>query len=112
MIKIKAGVRLHGLTPQILIGLAAAECAYSETGYDVVITSGVEAKHKALKSKHYTGNAIDLRINHIMDPLIHKRIVKRLQDALPGFNVILESDHIHMEWDPTYDGGELGTATT
>ena len=103
--KLKPGVSLLGLTPQAAVGMAVAESVFARHGYEAIITSGSEGVHKA-KSKHYIGNAFDLRVRNfgpsIPDPphSTVQTLVQRLQEALPGFDVILEVDHVHVEWDP------------
>ena len=80
-------------------------------GADVVITSGTDGEHRE-GSAHYSGNAIDLRANHISDDQA-QAIAKDLnQDLGDNFDVIFEredtdqvgedewSDHIHVEYDP------------
>lgn len=96
--KLKQGVSLLGLTPQSCVGILVAYSIFREEGYDAVVTSGSEGSHKA-KSKHYIGNAFDLRIG-MVDADKRPPLVAKLAAALPGFDVILEADHIHVEWDP------------
>lgn len=62
---------------------------------EAVITSGRDGSHK-VDSLHYEGKAIDLRINHVLEAL-----KSDIKDFLgPHFDVILEKDHIHVEFDP------------
>lgn len=94
MLKVKTGV-----TPRNLIIAAAIANVGEILGLGMVITSGTDGIHKK-GSKHYTGEALDLRISNIPPALIQKVIVnlqKRLGD---GYQVIREHDHIHIEYDP------------
>jgi hypothetical protein len=60
----------------------------------VVLTSGSDGAHMA-GSKHYTGEAIDIRSSNLVDP---EGFVSLLQAALgPRFYVLLESNHIHVQ---------------
>ena len=79
------------------------------TGLEIVITSGSEdhAKHMEL-SKHYKrnnesgkGEAADLR-TYIYTPTQIKQIIKefRLKDVMNKYDLVLESDHFHLEYDP------------
>ena len=62
---------------------------------EAVITSGRDGKHK-VDSFHYTGKAFDLRTNHVLQAL-----TDAIKDELgPHYDVLLETDHIHVEWDP------------
>lgn len=65
---------------------------------ELVVTSVLDGKHK-LKSKHYEGNAFDMRVwIYTEDQLV--RLIAELKDSLPGYDVVYEIDHIHIEYDP------------
>lgn len=66
---------------------------------EIVITSLLDGKHGA-KSLHYSGNGANLRIFiYTKDELV--AFVKFLKDALDKeFDIVLEKDHIHIEYDP------------
>jgi len=95
--KIKNGVNLLGIRPEIIIGVLVADSILPYYGQDAVITSAVDGKHKRA-SAHASGRAVDLRIWDLQDK---EYAVTQLSEALGDeFDVILESDHIHMEYDP------------
>lgn len=97
--QLKQGVRLNGIKPELLVALLAANGIYTEAGYQMIVTSVTEGKHSRA-SKHYTGCAFDLRISHLSEG-VASNVVNRLTFALGSdFDVILESDHIHVEYDP------------
>lgn len=65
--------------------------------YTMTITSGNDGKHMR-GSKHYTNEAIDIRINDMQNP-------KRVSDEIAfylgkNYDVVLEPTHIHIEYDP------------
>lgn len=64
--------------------------------YEITVTSAKDGKHMR-KSKHYTGEAIDIRTRDMK----YKQIVKNVLQLVlePCFDVVLESDHIHIEYD-------------
>ena len=66
---------------------------------EIVITSLLDGKH-GVKSLHYSGNGADLRIFiYTKDELA--AFVKFLKEALDKeFDIVLEKDHIHIEYDP------------
>ena len=111
MIHIKPGVRLYGITPQMALAVLIVEGvwanAFPET--DVVITAVMDGKHGP-KSKHYQGNAVDLRIRNFAgsefefdaeDYEMAKKAIELLRETLGlEFDVVLEDDHIHIEFDP------------
>lgn len=99
MLRLKPGVRVHGLCPEIVLALIAAHAAYQQRGADCVLTAGIDSTHKR-GSLHYAGRAVDLRTN-MLKPGEAQAIAVELQDALgPDFDALLETDHLHLEWDP------------
>lgn len=98
--RIKAGVDLRGLVPQMALAAFVVEGVYVEvSGEQAVITSGADSKHGE-KSLHPFGRALDFRTRHVSAGLMPK-IVAKIKDCLGGqFDVVLESDHLHVEFDP------------
>lgn len=97
MISLKEGVRVHGLKPELVLALMVAEQVFANHGSDLIITSVVDGKHSR-ESIHYIGMAVDLRIWHLGSP---EEATNDLQKALgEDFDVVLESDHIHLEYQP------------
>ncbi len=98
-VTLKAGVQLRGMTPQILLVIMVAEGVYGEHDYPLVVTSVCDGKH-SWNSLHYVGMAIDFRTRHLAagDNL---KITGELKACLGlEFDVVLETDHIHVEWQP------------
>lgn len=97
---IKAGVDLRGLQPQLAIAYTIASWVFSnKTGQRCVITSGSDGKHGP-NSLHYKGKALDIRINNLRPDQIHP-VYLTLKECLGDqFDVVLESDHLHVEFDP------------
>ena len=94
---IKSGVDLRGLTPQMAIAYTIACRCYGQ--YDCVITSASDGKHGP-NSLHYKGQALDLRTRHLNGQGL-QAVYHKLKESLgEQFDVVLESDHIHVEWDP------------
>ena len=98
---IKPGVDVRGIQAEILLARIEASEIFARYGANAIITSGREGKHKK-NSKHYEGQAIDLRIRH-MDRRLWPIVAEELKKALgPQYDVILEAKklHIHIEFDP------------
>ena len=94
---IKSGVDIRGLTPQMAIAYTIACRCYGQ--YDCVITSASDGKHGP-NSLHYKGQALDLRTRHLNGQGL-QAVYHKLKESLgEQFDVVLESDHIHVEWDP------------
>lgn len=98
MIAIKPGVRVSTLKPEIVLAIMIARDLWLEQAQALTITSGIEGQHK-VGSLHYAGLAVDLRL-----PTANKeRMVAQLAIRLGAeYDVVLESDHIHVEYDPKH----------
>jgi hypothetical protein len=99
--RFKTGVKLLGIQPEMVAALPAISAAFRTFGREAVVTSAAEpeARHRR-GSLHYSGLAIDLRIRHL-SPEDAPRVADELRAALTQeFDVILESDHIHLEYQP------------
>ncbi len=96
MIHIKAGVRLHGIKPEIVLAIIIADQIYADLGHDLVLTSVIDGKHMRT-SIHYVGGAVDFRLPGEGGVAARNRIAHRLGS---DFDVVLESNHIHVEWQP------------
>jgi uncharacterized protein YcbK (DUF882 family) len=95
----KEGVRIQGIQPEMCFGLTIVSSNYHAMGYDCVITSANDGEHSE-KSLHWAGAALDFRIKHMAEEDRWK-LAHILQEALPDdFDVVLESDHIHIEYQP------------
>lgn len=97
--EIKAGVKIVGLRPEMILGIMVVASVYADFGYDFVITSALDSKHSNT-SLHYIGCAIDIRTKHL-PPGVATAIKNAIKEALTSdFDVILESNHIHLEFQP------------
>ena|SRR3990167_11277587 len=106
-ITLKIGVTIT-VTPQIdRILRYAALCYQSVMGPDfiVTVTAGSDGHHGE-QSLHYKNLAVDLRTGHSWSPpLMTPQEAKDIRDELAlrlgaGYDVVLEGDHIHAEYDP------------
>jgi hypothetical protein len=106
-ITFKDGVQVKGVNQALFYALEVAQEIYAEYGKDVVVTSGTDGKHKQ-GSLHYVGLAVDIRTRHLTPrekTLIYVKLQRELKpylatDGIAGhFDVILETDHIHIELD-------------
>ena len=79
--------------PTLLAGL---DYIFTKFGVEeAVITSARDGKHME-GSLHYKGQAIDLRTKHVLEAL-----TKKIKEYVGSdYDVVLESEHIHLEWDP------------
>lgn len=101
MLKLKIGVQLT-VTDAINKILDGVCPVFDEFGVDTVITSGTDGKHGE-HSKHYTMEALDFRTRHLKVEN-HAALVHRCKHALgKDFDVVLEGDHLHVEFDPKFN---------
>lgn len=97
IVAVKDGVRVRGLSNEILLAIVIAQAVYSETENLMTITSLTDGRH-GTGSLHHTGDAVDLRLPM---PVTREQVIKQLRSALSAeYDVVLEADHIHIEYDP------------
>ena len=98
--KLKDGVSLYGLHPKMQVANGIAAVVYQLEGQELVVTAGLDGKHGD-NSLHYKGRACDYRIWYFSEAQVKtvtEELARRLGD---DYDVVLESDHIHCEYDPT-----------
>lgn len=100
MIKLKRGVKLRGMRPEMVLAIMVAEGVYAELGYPLLtITSGGEGRHSR-GSLHYAGLAVDFRTRH-MERGDRRAAADMLRENLGAeFDVVLEASHLHCEFQP------------
>ena len=97
--KFKSSVRMDVLTPQMVLGAMMVQIALQKEDIEMIITSISDGTHSK-NSLHYVGNAIDIRTRHVPS-WKHSDMVSAIKGGLgQHFDVVLESDHIHIEYDP------------
>ena len=96
--KLKKGVKLRGVQPQIALAMVVADQVYRDFDAVLVVTSVCDRRHSST-SLHYSGNAFDCRISNV--PNAAAAVADTIKNRLGyEFDVVLESDHIHVEWQP------------
>ena len=98
--RLKPGVRIHGVNATVVLALVVASDIYDAIGDDMIITSLIDGRHMH-GSLHYVGAAVDLRMpTHFVEEIVDE-LKERLGDQ---YDVVLESDHIHIEFQPKVGG--------
>lgn len=98
-LELKPKVSLKGLDQKMHPTLKRAGKIWQKYGKTLVITSTIEGKH-CKGSKHYSGLAVDLRTKYFKKK-IQTQVSDKLSEALgEDFQVLLENDHIHVEYHP------------
>lgn len=105
ILKLKDGVKIGGLQPEILFGVITATSIATDLKLtELVITACRDGVHKE-NSLHYIGQAVDIRTN-MMNGLTRIAFIARLKEALDSqFDIVDEavgtsSQHCHLEFDP------------
>ncbi|WP_346856591.1 hypothetical protein [uncultured Draconibacterium sp.] len=101
VIVFRKGIRMK-LTPskEIQHAMAVADnLSRSVAGKEAVVTSILDGKHSK-ESKHYDGNAFDLRTYIYTTEQINDLIELLRNELGRDYDVVLEGDHIHIEYDP------------
>lgn len=100
MLKLKKSVSLVKIQPQLLLAMIAVRDIYDSLKRDCIITSICDGTHSE-NSLHYVGLAFDVRIKNIPTKSEIDSIVNQIRASLtPDFDIVLEPDHIHIEYDP------------
>lgn len=100
-LRLAPNVSLAKATPQIVIALMVAVPVLEYYHSDLYVTSFDDGKHGE-GTLHGKGRAFDFRIWYV-EAVLREAMIARLAQRLgPEFDVILEPDHGHVEWDPDY----------
>jgi len=93
---IKAGVDISRLERTTRRSLTIVAVVLRDMDLELIITSTYDGNHMP-GSLHYANQAYDVRVPHKQ----MRRACDGIKDALSfDFDVILEEDHIHVEYDP------------
>lgn len=96
LILLKSGVDISRLNRPIRRTLNRLADIYANYDLSVIITSTYEGNHSP-SSLHYSNDAIDIRII----PGKTQQLIQEIKETLgTDFDVVLERDHIHIEYDP------------
>lgn len=99
MLEFKPGVSVDGIKKEIITIIGFLSYVFESMGKPLVITSCTDGKHMK-GSKHYSGNAIDIRIRHLTQKEIDSLIRRFKLWYDKDYDIVLEKDHIHVEYDP------------
>ena len=102
---LKNGVNPFGIKQELMLALIVADRVWPKFGQELVVTSINDGEH-SYQSLHYAGFAADLRIRYFPER-VRSKVAAALRLALgnsPDYDVILESTHIHIEYQPKLRG--------
>jgi len=102
--KLKKGVKITNLTPQMVLAIRIVESVYHrlEPGHNLTITSIDEGQHGP-GTLHGKGRAVDFRTKDFNGNKY--KLQNEVRAALgDDFDVVLEdmhgpNEHLHLEWD-------------
>jgi len=93
---LKPGVDISRLRPPIRRALCVLDEIYKKYDSELVITSTYDGNHLPC-SLHYQHLAVDFRFPKSQINMVVSEIRNRLGS---DYDVVVESDHIHLEYDP------------
>jgi len=99
--QIKQTVIFQGISNELILGIIVINSVFSKHNVELVLTSVVDSVHSK-NSLHYSGNAVDIRTSNIPDSVVTNIFSELIASLGPHFEVIMESDHIHVEYQPNY----------
>jgi hypothetical protein len=95
--KIKAGVQVGGLQPEMTLALMIVEPILKFWGQELVITSATDSQHSNM-SRHYVGYGLDIRSRDIKKES-GDAVVREMQTALGNeYYVAFEVHHFHLQF--------------
>lgn len=99
-IQLKSNIDVRGVQSELLVGLLVAEGVYAEYDVDLIITE-ITGGHHSKHSVHAFGFAADLRTWNLPAGTDLQEVTDKIQERLNDqYDVVLETDHIHIEFDP------------
>ena len=96
--RLKNGVTSHGISGPMILALIIIEGIFRSYNVDCVVTSICDGKH-GKGSYHRFGLAADIRTRGLTSRDLGD-LVAEITEALPGYDVVVEPDHLHVEYDP------------
>jgi len=97
---VKDGTTILGLHPKMQIANCKVAVIYAKHGYKFRLTAGIDLFGHMKGSLHPRGRACDWGVQGL-DIIQAKDLRDEIDAALgPDFDVLLEDDHIHGEYDP------------
>lgn len=95
----KPGVNCSGTEPEIWEAILAAHDVYVMNGQFFTVTSLNDGQHMK-NSLHYEGKGCDIRTRSL-DRVTADEIAVQIRGRLgKDYDVVVEKDHIHLEYDP------------
>jgi hypothetical protein len=101
---LKPGAKIVGMRPEISWALSVCEGVLTDAGYKMTVTEVTGGVHSP-GSLHYVGLAADIRSRDI--PKDKQEPIRAEMKTRLGaeFDVVLESDHFHLECQPKHPIG-------
>jgi hypothetical protein len=98
MIKIKRGVKMHGLKTSMIKPISFLDKVFLMLGVDFVITSAIRPLKGNEKSLHPYGHAIDVRTRDLTHLQKAALLVLLIQYLGNDYDIIEYGTHFHIEY--------------
>jgi len=103
LLKCKKSVNVAHIKPEINLAIQVALSVWSRQDEPVLTITSISDSEHGFASLHYVGYAVDIRIRELHSK--PEELVKALTEFLPDdYDVVLESNHIHLEYQPKWEG--------
>jgi hypothetical protein len=87
------------MRPELTMAILVVDGVYKGYNVDTVITSMNDSKHSRT-SLHYSGHAVDIRTRELSMEDQEEAIEEIKQSLTNEYDVVLESNHLHIEFQP------------
>ena len=100
--KLKPTVNTEDVQPALWYGLGVCEAVYARHGMTLVVTCLRDSHENKPGSLHNKGVGADLRTRNIPPSTVELIVadIRKALDGADGFDIVLEVDHVHLEYDP------------
>ncbi len=98
--KLKPGVKLLGIRPELLVAIMIVDSIYQKHGQELVVTSVTDGVHKQ-HSTHYVGNGFDARTRFFSE--VEKAdVAEEIKEDFEGtdFYLFWHTTHFHIGYKP------------
>jgi len=102
MMQAKHGVEINGIKPEAVWACIIVNDICKKYGVDFTQTSGTERVNGGRKkgSLHKVGFGFDVRTRNMGATEVLKIVQEFIDSLTAEFDVVLEADHIHIEFQP------------
>lgn len=99
MFAVKPGAIISN-KPEMEYARRIIAAVWTKHGYQLTVTSGYDSDQHIANSLHYQGLAEDYRTRDVTPSDLDVMIAEVIAQLGSNYDVIKETDHLHVEYDP------------